>query len=205
MNGVGVMVASLPKASDEVLVGQAQSGAASARNELARRWQRRAYLLALQLLGNSEDAKDVAQESMMRFFSALDSFHSDRPIQPWLYQIVRNQARDLWRRRQVRPTQPLETLMTEFGREPRSPRPGPDEEAQTRQLKRLVWKVLEELSPDSREVLVLRDYQDLPYREISGVIGKPIGTVMSRLHSARSKLRRAVERTIKMGGDSNVR
>ena len=204
MDGVCVMATTTLKSSDSELVGRAQRGEAHARDELALRWGRRAYLLALQLLGNSEDAKDVAQESMLRFFAALNRFQAGRPVQPWLYQIVRNQARDLARRRRVRPTEPLESALIEVGREPRSTRPGPEEETQVRQLQSFVWQALEDLSAESREVLVLRDYQDLSYREISEVIGTPIGTVMSRLHAARSKLRTLVARSMKASGEADV-
>jgi RNA polymerase sigma-70 factor (ECF subfamily) len=140
----------------------------------------------------------------MRFFASLQSFQVGRPVQPWLYQIVRNQGRDLRRRQRVRPTAPLESDLGLAAREVPSPRPGPEEEARLKELQGFVWKALEGISADFREILVLRDYQDLSYREISEVVGIPMGTGMSRLHAARSRLRLLVTRRISVGGDSDV-
>ena len=89
--------------SDKELVGQAQAGRREARETLARRYRQAAYLLAFQMLGNRDDAMDVAQDAMLRFFTSLSSFDSERRVQPLLFTIVRNQVRDLWRRRRRRP------------------------------------------------------------------------------------------------------
>ena len=89
--------------SDRQLVDLAKAGEPAARDALARRHRRAAYLLALQLLGNRDDAMDVTQDAMLRFFTTLKSFDATRRVQPWLFTIVRNQVRDLWRRRQRRP------------------------------------------------------------------------------------------------------
>ena len=94
--------------SDHDLVRQAQAGRGEAREELAHRFRQSAYLLALQLLGNRDEALDVAQESMLRFFVSLERFSPDRPVRPWLLTIVRNQVRDLWRRQGVRRTESLD-------------------------------------------------------------------------------------------------
>ena len=85
-------------AADEVaLVQGAQAGHQNAREELARRYRRPAYLLALQMVGDRDDALDIAQDAPLRFFESLGRFQSDRPIRPWLLTIVRNRVRDLWR------------------------------------------------------------------------------------------------------------
>ena len=89
--------------SDQELVDQALAGRREATETLAQRHRQAAYLLALQLLGNRDDAMDVAQEAMLRFFASLGTFDRERRVQPWLFTIVRNQVRDLWRRRQRRP------------------------------------------------------------------------------------------------------
>jgi len=89
--------------SDQELVDQARAGRHDARETLARRYRQAAFVLALQMLGNRDDAMDVAQDAMLRFFTSLNSFDRERPIQPWLFAIVRNQVRDLWRRRKRRP------------------------------------------------------------------------------------------------------
>ena len=89
-------------AAEKDLVRLAQTGDTEARDELARRHRQPAYFLALQLLGNADDALDVAQDAMLRFFTTLHRFDASRPVRPWLFQIVRNRVLDLYRRRKVR-------------------------------------------------------------------------------------------------------
>ena len=172
---------------DTELVVQARSGVAEAREELARRYREPAYLLGLQLTGNREDALDVAQDALLRFFATLDRFQEERPVRPYLLRIVRNRAMDLWRRRRVRRTEPLES--GELPRQIADDRPGPEETTRRAELRRRVWRAVSELAPAKREILVLRDFHDLAYAEIAKVLGIPIGTVMSRLHAARKALR----------------
>ena len=89
--------------SDQELVDQARAGLDEARETLAKRHRQAAYLLALQMLGNRDDAMDVAQDAMLRFFTSLSRFDRERRVQPWLLAIVRNLVRDLWRPRKRRP------------------------------------------------------------------------------------------------------
>jgi RNA polymerase sigma-70 factor, ECF subfamily len=156
-------------------------GRGEARDELARRLRRPAYTLAYQLLGDREDALDVAQDALVRFFERLSRVDPERPVGPWLFAIVRNRTRDLLRRRKLRRTEPLTEL--------RDPHPGPVDDALRHELRRQVWEGLAALPADQREILVLRDYQDLSYRDIAATLGVPVGTVMSRLHRARRALR----------------
>ena len=190
----GEMAISAPPAAlgsiDTELVIQARSGVAEAREELARRYREPAYLLGLQLTGNREDALDVAQEALLRFFATLDRFQEARPVRPYLLRIVRNQAMDLWRRRRVRRAESLDA--GELPRQIADDRPGPEESARRAELRRQVWRAVAGLPPAKREILVLRDYHDLSYAEIARVLRIPIGTVMSRLHAARKALRMAL-------------
>jgi RNA polymerase sigma-70 factor (ECF subfamily) len=173
------------------VVVRAQQGDDSARNELASHCQRQAYLFALQLSGNREDALDVAQDAMLRFFGALPRFDPSRPVRPWLLRIVRNLIYDRSRRRKVRPAEVC-GIDPEVVIEPRAPGLDPEALTARHQLQRVVWSAVQELSDDHREVVVLRDYMDLSYEEIARVLKVPRGTVMSRLHRARQKLRQQV-------------
>jgi RNA polymerase sigma-70 factor (ECF subfamily) len=176
-------------APDRALVTNAVNGEREAREELARRVRKPAYFLALQLTGRPDDARDIAQDCMLRFFKHLDRFDVSRPIEPWLYQIVRNRVRDLRRRARLRRHESLESMREDGRPEAAATTPSPVADVQTRQLQRRVWSALHELKEAHREILVLRDYQDLSYREIAEVLSIPQGTVMSRLHAARRSLR----------------
>lgn len=187
-------------APDGTLLVLAQGGESEAREELARRVRRQAYLLALQLVGNAEEARDIVQDSMLRFFRHLDRIDADRPLEPWLYQIVRNRVRDLKRRERVRRQESLDALREGGRPETVDPQADASAYAARRELQARLWRALSELSEPHREILVLRDYQDLTYREIATVLGIPQGTVMSRLHAARARLRTILSADRETGG-----
>lgn len=169
----------------------AQAGSDPAREELAGYCRRTAFVFALQACGNPHDAHDLAQEAVFRFFKALDRFHSDRPIKPWLLQITRNLIRDRARRARVRRLEPLFGDGEKMVREPSDPCPNPETVAHRHEQQRIVWRALTRLPEKDREILTMRDYLDLSYDEIASALGIPRGTVMSRLHRARKKLRGA--------------
>ena len=169
--------------SDQELVEQALAGRREATETLAQRHRQAAYLLALQLLGNRDDAMDVAQEAMLRFFASLGTFDRERRVQPWLFTIVRNQVRDLWRRRQRRPGDGLSEAGEALTRQLVDLTANPEADLRRRELKQRVWRAIAAL-PAAK-----RDFHDLSYSDIAQVLDIPIGTVMSRLHGARQQLR----------------
>ena len=185
-------VRQVPPPTDEAeVVSLAQAGDREACEALAVHFRRPAYLLALQLLGNPDDALDVAQDSLMRFFITLGRFDGQRPVLPWLLTIVRNRARDIQRRQKVRRTESLDAVvesprLTDYRR-------NPERETYGRELQRKIWQGLSRLDRARREILVLRDFQDLSYAEIAEILDIPVGTVMSRLHRARRGLRSVLE------------
>jgi RNA polymerase sigma-70 factor (ECF subfamily) len=195
---------------DPDLVRRAREGDASAREELARRCGEAAFRFALQLVGDRELARDVAQDAVMRLFGSLSRVDPERPLQPWLFSIVRNRVVDLRRRDRARggnavisATPRGDEQPGDLAHDPADSEPGPLEHTERGELQRLVWSCLERLERPHREILVLRDYQDLSYREIAEVLGVPLGTVMSRLHAARQRLRAEVLATgYRFGGGS---
>ncbi len=182
------MSAQIPRA-DRALLAQARDGEREAREQLARRVGRAAYVFALQITGTPETARDVAQDGVLRFFQHLDRFDADRPIDPWLYQIVRNRARDLMRRERVRRHESLDAWLEQGHPEAADPSADPAADAERHDLQRQIWRAISRLPEAHREIFVLRDYHDLSYREIAEVLAIPQGTVMSRLHAARKGLR----------------
>ncbi|HEX2253198.1 MAG TPA: sigma-70 family RNA polymerase sigma factor [Thermoanaerobaculia bacterium] len=184
--------------SDAELVLAARRGSAAAADELARRCRQPAYLLALQLLRDPDDALDVAQDALLRFFTHLDRVRPEDGVKPWLHAIVRNRSRDLLRRRRVRRiVRSLESDRPEDRIDPVDTAPGPHAGVERRELQERIWRALGELTEAQREILVLRDYQDLTYDEIATLLRIPLGTVMSRLHRAR----RALEERLAAAGE----
>ena len=121
-------------------------------------------------------------------------FAASRPVRPWLLRIVRNLIRDRARRMRVRRTESLEPAEDALRFEPMDTTPDPEAQTARRELQTLLWSCLQELPPQYREVLVLRDYQDLAYAEIATALKIPRGTVMSRLHRARRLLQEEVRK-----------
>ena len=176
----------MSEVNDQTLIEQCRRGSESAFERMFDRYERRVYLFALQLVGNREDAFDVSQAAFTGAFMNLEKFDADRPFAPWLFRIAHNQCISLLRKR--RPAGPD---AADHGQTP--PRSDPAALAQNNELKERIWAAMDRLTPPHREVLVLREFQDMSYKEIAAVLGVPIGTVMSRLSAARQKLRGLLE------------
>ena len=185
----------MSRESETDLVIRAREGDAAAQAELAERHRQALFFLALQLMGNRDDAMDVAQEALLRFFRTLHRFDCRRPVRPWLFQIVRNRVVDIYRRRRVRRHDSLDATDEEGNAfiELVDHTADPERDATRSELRVRILQALSELSRIQREILVLRDYQDLTYAEIAETLNIPIGTVMSRLHGARKKLRQKLQ------------
>jgi RNA polymerase sigma-70 factor (ECF subfamily) len=152
------------------------------------------YALARWLTRNDADAADVVQEACLRAFRYFDSYR-EGDAKSWLLKIVRRTCYDWLERNRPAELVPLGSETDPDG--PAHPQPAAliDAEAllQSRSDVRRLDRLIEGLPPPLREAIVLRELHELDYREIAEVTGVPIGTVMSRLHRARSALRRAWE------------
>ncbi len=177
-----------PDLTDRTLVVRAQNGERAAFGELASKYMQRAYYAALGLVGSHDDALDLSQEAFARAFRARATIDPDRPFFPWLYQIIRrlcfNYTRDTSSHRKKLEKVGSWLTDTTMGRGPDSP----DLALERSELREQVGAAIERLKPREREVLVLREFEGLRYREIAETVGIPIGTVMSRLYSARRAL-----------------
>ena len=190
MGSTVLTMSSAPPAPAAALVSRARRGEVDAREELAQKSGDAAYVFALQLTRQPETAKDIAQESVVRFFRALDRFDDGQAVEPWLFSIVRNQVRDHARREKVRRHQSLDAWLEAGGHQAADAEAvDPAVAAERHELQQRVWRAISELSESHREIVALRDYHDLSYREIAAVLSIPEGTVMSRLHAARVNLR----------------
>lgn len=142
-----------------------------------------AHALAIQILGNTQDAADAVQEAFATALSRPGAYDPGKgPLRPWFMRVVRNRCIDMLRGRHRDSVAP-DTLADPAG--------GPEDDlAQTQESARL-RVALAALDRDKREIIVLRDYQDLSYADIATVLGIAPGTVMSRLHRARTALKEA--------------
>jgi RNA polymerase sigma-70 factor (ECF subfamily) len=154
--------------------------------QLMMRHRQRAYGIALGLTGSHDDAMDAVQKAFLRIYRSLGRFRLDEPFFPWFYRIVRNTALNQRRDESRHKGEvPLEWVTQPDGQ------PDPLAATVAEDLRERLWRGLEELPPEMREVFTLYHFQGLKYREIAEAVDIPLGTVMSRLHAARLRLREA--------------
>ena len=191
--------------SDRELVQKCQAGEMNAFQDLVSRYHQKVYMVILGLLRNREDALEVAQETFFRALRKINSFQGDSSLYTWIYRIAVNLCKNRVKYLKRRKTEAQDEYEALAERSPMTAGSGmtsgdiarPDHMVEGMQLERVVQICIVELDPDFREVLILRDVEDLSYEELCEVTGLPDGTVKSRLHRARAMLKQAVER--KMG------
>ena len=173
---------------DQQAIADCQMGKTDSYRILVDKYKTRAFYAALMYTGNQDDALDISQEAFYRAFRAIKSFELGKNFYTWLYQIVRNLCINHYkriRRRSVVFTDIDErqnpSLMHSDIKEP-------DEIFEETERRDKVWAALQELKPSDREVLILKEFNELSYQEIAEVLKIPIGSVMSRLYYARQKL-----------------
>ncbi len=178
---------------EAALILLARRGNLDAFNRLVLAYQDLVFAQAYRMMGEAEAAQDASQEAFLAAYRSLEGFRGGS-FKAWLLRIVTNACYDELRRRKRRPTTPLEPV-NEDEEEFESPRwmtdPGdtPEERAERMELERVVQGCLDELPEEFRAVAILVDVQGFDYVEAAQAIGKPVGTVKSRLSRARLRLR----------------
>ena len=177
--------------NDQALIERCRNGDVAAFEPLVEKYRDRAWRLAFNVLRDREDAWDVTQEAFVRAWQALPSFRGQSAFYTWLFRIVVNVASDRARQRAARgrafgtervPEEDWERTMVDEGATP-------DDEARRAEQRRRITQALAALPEHQRTIIMLSDLEGLSYREIAEVLDIPMGTVMSRLHNARKRLR----------------
>ena len=179
---------------DREAVCRVQAGETEAFEPLVEKYKRKTFRLAYQVLRDQEEALDVAQEAFVKAYRSLPKFKGDSAFYTWLFRITMNLALDRKRQRATRAKSmgTEDVPPEEWERTAVSAERGPDEEAVGAERRRRIARALESLSEQHRSIIILGDIEGLSYREIAEVLGVPMGTVMSRLHNARKRLRDAL-------------
>jgi RNA polymerase sigma-70 factor (ECF subfamily) len=173
-------------------IRSAQRGDRAAFGYLVRQYQRRAYAAAYSVVGNRDDALELAQDAFVRAYRAMPRFDPAMPFYPWLYRIVKNVCLNHLKKKHRRGEVSLEGMM-ESGYDVRDTGPLPQDGVEREELRGAIQQALAQLSPEHQEILRLRHFMDLSYAEIAECLHVPQGTVMSRLFAARKGLRKAME------------
>ncbi len=186
-----------------LLVRRCVAGDAGAWEEIVRRYNRRIYNLCYRFAGKADDAQDLTQEVFIKMYRTLSTYDVERgAFVTWVSTLTRNLLVDHFRKtRQDRLTDSLDAAPSEHEDAlPLSERiedkaKPPDSNVQSREAKEAVHGALQRLSPELREAVILRDLQDMDYREIARVLKVPEGTVKSRINRGRAELARLLQRT----------
>ncbi len=180
---------------DRVLIESAQKGDKHAFKQLVQRHQRRAFAIALGLLRDENDAREVVQEAFLRVHRGLDSFHGGSAFFTWLYRIVTNLSIDLMRkpgRREAELDESREIDEADIPLLSRIDGADPLDVLRRGEIRNKLEAALDALPAYHRGVIVMREVEGMSYEEMAEAMGVSKGTIMSRLFHARQKLQRAL-------------
>lgn len=183
--------------SEKRLVARVKKGESVAFREFVEQYQSRVYRTVISMISNREDAKDITQEVFLKAFDAMESFRGGCSVNTWLYRIAVNLCIDQMRSQGSKPVMScIDTIVEKEGEGDDSFMQSPENP-----LGNAIWvetiksvsAALDELTPEHKAIIILREVDGLSYDEIAETLGIGMGTVMSRLHYARSQLRKRLE------------
>jgi RNA polymerase sigma-70 factor (ECF subfamily) len=175
----------MSEVTDAELIARCRDGQSRAFDELIRRYERPVYNVALRMLRNAEDARDVAQSAFLKAFEHLNGYDPNYRFFSWIYRIAINEALDVRGRR--RRFEAVDESLPEPG-------PGPDGSVGDDQLTRQIERVIAGMKSEYQSVLLLRHFADLSYEQMAAALALPEKTVKSRLFTARQIVREQIER-----------
>lgn len=182
--------------TDEQIVELALSEDPNAFGEIVRRWERKIFALCFGMLGREDDARDAAQETFIAAYRNLARFRGDARVSSWLHRIAVNQCLTTKRRDRSRAE---DLIDDENGEEDRvfvaAPQYSPARKIEKAERMTLVRQAVTTLPSDLRQVIVMKEFEEMTFQEISETLELPLSTVKSRLYTALKQLRMKMERT----------
>ncbi|PYS59143.1 MAG: hypothetical protein DMF74_22045, partial [Acidobacteria bacterium] len=181
--------------TDEQMVERALTGDPEAFGEIVRRWERRIFALAFGMLGREEDARDATQETFLAAFRNLRGFRGEAKVSSWLHRIAVNQCITRQRRAKVRNETGLEDEAEKNAAVFALPSEiSPARAAESKQRSVAVRIAVGALPPELRQVVVMKEFEELTFQEISEALELPLSTVKSRLYTALRQLQMRLEK-----------
>jgi RNA polymerase sigma-70 factor (ECF subfamily) len=181
---------------DQPLVSRCLDGDEAAWEELVRQHTRQVYGLCFRFTNSAQEAQDLTQDVFLRVFKTIKTFRSaEGSFHTWLARVTRNLLIDHYRRtRQERVTDSIEEQLPMLQEKGGSAAARPDQALAGLEASEILQATLQKLSPDLREAVILRDLQEMEYREIADVLDIPEGTVKSRINRGRAELARLLRK-----------
>lgn len=176
----------MPALTEELstVIENAMTGDKAAFSKLVWRYKDHVVNIAFGIVGNPQDAEDIAQEAFVKAYLSIGSLSSANAFYRWLVRITVNLSIDKKTANTLRRAHPLEAALPLS-----NPAQSPETMAERRERQQLVLAALERITLEQRTVLVLREFQELSYEEIAQILNIPLGTVKSRISAARTRLR----------------
>ncbi len=174
---------------DRDLISKSKKGKMKAFRRLVEKYKRPAFLIALGLVGNRDDAYDISQEAFIRVYRNLHNFNPRHKFFSWFYVILSNLCKNHLRGRQVRENYLEDQRRSAVCSNPKDTYPRPDVLLEQDETSRRLWEEIGKLPFEFKEIIVLRHFREFSYKEISDMLNIPMGSVMSRLYHARKKLK----------------
>jgi RNA polymerase sigma-70 factor (ECF subfamily) len=175
--------------SDEQIVERALTGDAEAFGEIVQRWERRIFALALGMLGREEDARDATQETFLAAFRNIRTFRGEAKVSSWLHRIAVNQCITRQRRAKVRKESGLEQEEEKHAASFSAPlHYSPSVVVEGRERSAAVRRAVNSLPLELRQVIVMKEFEELTFREMAEALDIPLSTVKSRLYTALKQL-----------------
>lgn len=175
------------------LIKEAKKGNVEAFEELIKQSQKRVFNIAYKMMGNYDDANELAQEAFIKAYKSIKKFKGNSLFSTWIYRITTNVCLDELRRRRNKKTISLDEEIKyndgEIKWQIKDESPGPEKIFGEKEFKRLVNQYIESLPVDYKTVIILRDIQGFTYKEIAEILNSPEGTIKSRINRARKALR----------------
>ncbi|MBN2091559.1 sigma-70 family RNA polymerase sigma factor [candidate division KSB1 bacterium] len=174
------------------IIQKAQRGDRQAFGIIVQKYMKHAYYIALGLVGSHEAAMDLSQEAFVRAYYSLKKFDPERKFFTWYYQILKNLSFNYLRdnHRQAASFSEIgEAMVSQFADSSNNL----SQQVEQNELHELLWKGINALKPPDREIIILKDFQEMSYKEIAEILKCPVGTVMSRLYNARKALKELME------------
>lgn len=179
--------------ADHLLIERVLGGETDAFGSLVHRWERHIYGLTLRMLGHAEDARDATQETFISAYTNLKHFRGDAKFSSWLYRIALNVCHSRLRRRTRRGDVSLDEQYEDAGFEPASADASIEEQMLDDQVGVHVRKALGAIPAEMRQVIVMKEYQELKFHEIAEILDIPISTVKTRMYTGLKELRKRLE------------
>jgi len=174
---------------EKEIIRRVQYGEVAAFEDLVNAYKQKAYYVALGFVGNHEDALDLSQDAFVKAFKAIKTFDLNSPFFPWFYKIIKNHCLNYIKKNQRVRNDSLEELEEETFAQFEDDKPTPRDMYEESETRINLWRAIDKLKPDFREIIIMKHFHNLSYKEIAEALNIPIGTVMSRLFNARQELR----------------